>query len=359
MSEQPTPRPLRIGLIASLHHPIREPFAGGLERHTHQLAVGLAERGHDVVVFAADDAATDLDCRPIRDRSRPLRLGQLARKDPSMLAEGFLDEHHAYLGLMLELDDLELDVVHDNCLHHLPVVMAESLRTPMTMTLHTPPTPWLTSALQLSHGPTIAAVSHATARAWDGVAEVDRVIHNGVDLETWTPGPRPRGDHAIWTGRICPEKGTIEALRAAQMAGVPLHVAGPSSDRAYAARVRRAMGPHDRWLGHLGGRSLVHAVGAASVQVVSPCWDEPYGLVVAEALACDTPVAAFDRGGVPEVVDDTCAVLAAPDDVTGLADAILRAREIPAGAARRRAEAVADVDRMVRAYERLFQEVTA
>lgn len=349
---------MRIGILASLHHPIRPPFAGGLERHTHLLAAELTRRGHEVVVFAAGDAAGPFRAHPIRDVSRPLRMSELARTDPSMLSEQFLEEHHAYLGLLTRIDDHDLDVLHDNCLHYLPVAMAAAFATPMTMTLHTPPTPWLTSALGLAgpRAPRIAAVSHATAHAWRDTAHVDRVIPNGIDLRRWRPGPRPRAPHAVWTGRITPEKGLHMAIAAAHQAGVPLHVAGPVGQEDYARETLALLGPRDRYLGHLDGDELEDVVRTATVQVVSPAWDEPYGLVVAEALACDTPVAAFDRGGIPEVVDDSCAVLAPPDDVDGLAAAILLATAIPPGRARRRAETVACHRVMVDAYERLFED---
>ena len=87
---------------------------------------------------------------------------------------------------------------------------------------------------------------------------------------------------------------------------------------------------------------------------MTPVWDEPYGLVVAEALACGTPVAAFDRGGIPEIVDRSCARLAPADDVAALADALTQAMLLPRRAARARAESVCAGDRMVDRYEERY-----
>ncbi len=92
---------------------------------------------------------------------------------------------------------------------------------------------------------------------------------------------------------------------------------------------------------------------------MTPVWAEPYGLVVAEALACGTPVAAFSRGGVPEIVDVECGVLAPGDDVAALADAIPRAARLSRTAARRRAERHCSAEQMVDAYIDLYRDVVA
>ena len=108
------------------------------------------------------------------------------------------------------------------------------------------------------------------------------------------------------------------------------------------------------YLGHLDHEALSHEIGAAAAFVCTPLWDEPYGLVVAEALACGTPVAAFARGAIPEIVTRECGTLARPDDVEDLARAITTAVGISRAACRARAEAACDVRRMIAAYERLY-----
>ena len=105
-------------------------------------------------------------------------------------------------------------------------------------------------------------------------------------------------------------------------------------------------------------RNEARLVGAASVTLVTPRWDEPYGLVVAESLACGTPVAAFDRGGVAEVMDPRCGVLVEADYVAGLADAALRARSLSRAAARAQACRHCSVAAMVDGYEELYARLT-
>lgn len=346
---------MRIGLIASARFPVSEPFAGGLEAHTWSLAHGLKRRGHDVTVFAAPGSDPALGVREL-----PVKfpvVSAAARADVSMTPEWWLQEHHAYLSLMLDLADTDLDLVHNNSLHYLPVAMAASLSVPVVTSLHTPPTPWLESAVQAPrHCPVVfAAVSEHTAQAWSHVVPDAHVVRNGVDTTRWVPGPG--GTSAVWSGRLVPEKGAHLAVRAARRAGVPLRLAGPVMDRAwFDAEVAPWLGGDVEYVGHLRTDELVALVGSSAATLVTPCWEEPYGLVVAESLACGTPVAGFARGALPELVDPFCARLVAPDDVEALAEALTVAVSLDRNAARRRAVSTCSVEAMVDGYEDLYAE---
>jgi glycosyltransferase involved in cell wall biosynthesis len=349
--------PARVAIIGSARYPIREPFAGGLEAHTWALARALRQRGHEVSVFAGPGCDPALDVREL-----PVhwpRTSDAARADVSMPADAWLEEHHAYLTLMLALSrTCEFDVVHNNCLHHLPVAMASAVPTPMVTTLHTPPTAWLESAIQTAPSPmTFVAVSEHTARSWRPYASAE-VIRNGVDLDVWPPGPG--GGPAVWFGRIVPEKGTDLAIAAARAAGLELDLIGPIPDRRYFEElIRPRLGSRIRYLGHLDHARLAERVGAASVSLVTPRWEEPYGLVVAESLACGTPVAAFNRGGAAELLDPSCGVLVDADDVPALADAALRAARLSRTDARAHAVRHHSLERMIDGYERLYARLVA
>ncbi|MCW2613043.1 MAG: glycosyltransferase family 4 protein [Frankiales bacterium] len=344
---------MRVGIIASARFPIVEPFAGGLEAHTWSLAHGLRARGHDVTVFAAPGSDPALHARELQVRY-PL-ISDAARADVSMSPEWWLQEHHAYLSLMLELRGSDLDVVHNNSLHYLPVAMAASLDAPVVTTLHTPPTPWLESAVQApQHCPVVfAAVSRHTADAWRHVVPQSHVVPNGVDVDRWALGRG--GGPAVWSGRLVPEKGAHLAVQAAALAGVPLRLAGPVLDREYFdSQVQPWLGGDVEHVGHLRTDELVRLVGEASASLVTPCWEEPYGLVVAESLACGTPVAGFARGALPELVDARHARLVVPGDVEALAAALLQAVELDRDDARAHAVETCSVDAMVDTYEQLY-----
>jgi glycosyltransferase involved in cell wall biosynthesis len=330
---------MRVGLIASATQTVSQPYAGGLEAHTAALAGSLRRRGHTVTIHAADRVEPGV--RPLR--SGQLRLSPASRRDVSMPAEAFMDEHHAYLSLMLSLDELGYDVVHNNCLHYLPLAMAATIHTPMLMTLHSPPTPWLESAIHCRReaaGPSWVSVSRTNAKAWSHLCDPCEVIPNGVDLDLWRFVPNPKRGGAVWSGRIVPEKGLHLAIDAAGRAGTPLAIAGPIGDRGYFERCMRAAGDAVAYHGHLDSARLATLVGSAGVALVTPCWEEPFGLVAIEAMACGTPVAALARGALPEIVDERTGALAAAGDAGGLA------RAIELAAARSREDCRAHVERL-------------
>jgi glycosyltransferase involved in cell wall biosynthesis len=354
---------LSVAVIGPARFPVAEPFAGGLEAHTHALTLGLQRRGHRVTLFAAP--GSDRRLGPVDLAVDSFSSSPAARADVGAPPEQWMREHHAYLDLMLSLGGqrgtrrataASYDVVHDNSLHHLPVAMAGTLPSPVVTTLHTPPVPWLESAAVLRGGVhPFVTVSTAMATAWRHVLE-SQVIPNGVDTTQWRAGPG--GTRAVWSGRLVPEKAPHEAVLAARRAGIAIDLAGPMLDRAYFDRhLRPLLGSRARYLGHLGQQSLRHLVAHARVVLVTPAWDEPFGLVAAEALACGTPVAAYDRGALREVVTPDVGALAPAGDVDALASAIDRAVRLDRGAARDRAQRCFSLDAMLDAYEQLYVRV--
>jgi glycosyltransferase involved in cell wall biosynthesis len=264
-----------------------------------------------------------------------------------------MTDHHAYLSLMLELASSgadRFDIVHNNSLHHLPVAMATMLDIPLLTTLHTPPTPWLESAMSATAAPVeCTAVSRCTADAWRHVVDAS-VVRNGVDLEKWAPGPG--GPSAVWTGRLVAEKAPHLAIEAARLAGIPLVLAGPAPDRAYFDReIKPRLGGDVRYAGHLDHARLAVLLAESAVAVVTPAWEEPFGLVAIEAMACGTPVAALARGALPEIVVDGTGALAAGDDPGDLAAAIEQSLACDRGAVREHVRRNFSADQMVSGYE--------
>ncbi len=349
---------LRIALIASNRFPIAQPFAGGLEAHVWHLTQGLIDAGHHVTLFAAEGSDTQLNCTemPVRE----LHLSAAAISDPAMTARPFLDDHHAYLSLMMALanaDHDRFDVIHNHSLHYLPIAQAPSLSIPMICTLHTPPTPWLESAVAITGGDNVryVAVSRHTSAAWGALVPDIDVVPNGIDSGLWPFAPG--GSALVWIGRITPEKGPHVAIEAARRAGRSLTLAGPVSNRRYFdTEVAPRLDENIRYAGHLPHRELATLVGGSAAALITPMWDEPYGLVVAEAMSCGTPVVSFARGGIPEIVDDACGRLIPPGDVDAMAAAIPEAESMDRATVRHcaltRCSAEAMLDRYLTIYYR-------
>lgn len=355
--------PWRIALIASSRYPVREPFAGGLEAHVWTMARALQRRGHEVTVFAAPGSDPRLGTGVLSIDEVDVPSGH--RRDITHSPSLERAEDHAYRSLMTRLGtDLAdaFDVVHNHSLHPLPIARCGSLRRPLISTLHTPPFPRLAHAHARivgadprNGGVRCVAVSEHAARAWRPIVADLRVVRHGIDVDLWPAGPG-RGS-LVWFGRLVPEKGPHLAIAAARACGRRLALAGPAVDtRYFDDEIAPHLGDDVVYHGHLDQRELATLVGASSAALVTPQWDEPFGLVVPEALACGTPVVAFARGGIPETLTPSCGRLVAPGDVAAMAAAVPAVEQLSRAGARRRAESHCSVEVMVDRLESLYAE---
>ena len=342
----PATRSLRIALIAHLKYPIAQPYSGGLEMHTHLVARKLSAHGHDVTLFAAFGSNA---CTKIVSVCDP--TAGLTGEDEHYVEQG------AYEQIVKQIAAGGFDVVHNNSLHFWPLLKQHSL-PPMVTVLHTPPFPTLAGAARAAGNGCYIAVSHALAAQWRGIVAETNVVPNGVELEMFAPaGPRSTSPKAIWFGRIVPEKGLHLALDASKAAGLPLEIAGPIIDRTYwANEIAPRCDASVTYLGHLDHSTLRWHIARASVALVTPRWEEPFGLVAAEALATGTPVAAFRRGALPDVIGDA-GCLATPDNPLDLARAARAALLIDPALCRQRAEDALDCRAMISRYETIYDRI--
>lgn len=328
---------------------------------TYALADGLIKRGHDVKVFATADSDECLNVEPMNLSTLSYENFRSFEPNTNEFSEQFVREHHAYMKLMLELADSDYDIIQNNSLNYLPVSMANTLNTPMVTTLHTPPFSWLQSAVLLERQYSTVrylTVSQQNARSWEPYLPDCPVIYNGIDLDKWRFSKRAEQGTAVWFGRIVPEKGLHLAIEAAHEAGLELHFAGPMCDKHYwEKQILPRLEDQDTYHGHLNHEQLIQLIGRSQVFLCTPCWEEPYGLVVAEALACGTPVAAFRRGALPEILSDHTGRFAKPDNVGSLAEAAVEAATLDRRECRQRAEKVAGLDRMVDEYTDMYERI--
>ncbi len=207
-----------------------------------------------------------------------------------------------------------------------------------------------------SRNVTLVSVSSALSLQWPDLPREPIVIDNGVDLARFRfNATRADPGFGLWCGRILPEKGLHLAIDAARGAGIMLKICGPVVDQRYwLNEIEPRLGAQAVYLGHLTHEAVAAMLARASVLVCTPCWEEPFGLVVVEALACGTPVAGFARGALADILDAKCSVLAAPNDVAGLAQAIVLALSLDRHACRARAELFGN-DLMIARYVALYR----
>ena len=352
---------MKIAVIAHLKFPISQPYHGGLEMHTHILVEGLMAAGHDVTLFGRAESDERFTVVEPPLEAVTTGLGVDLFDDEPGYNHHFVNRFHSYMSIVQELQLGDFDIVHNNCLHFAPLAMAQTLSCPVVTVLHTPPFPSLLSGVLLAKsylGNHFVAVSESLARTWSPHAPHCEVIHNGLRKSSWNFSPYAAPKTAVWCGRICPEKGPEHAIEAARLAGYRLRMVGTVYDEEYFAReIEPRLGDDVVFLGQLGHEELSAEIGRASVGLFTSTWDEPFGLVLIEMLACGTPVAAFDSGAVREILTDDCGTVVPVGDWVALADRLDATATLSRAACRARAIQDFPVDNMIAAYERLYQKL--
>ncbi len=343
---------MKIAVVAHIRYPIAEPFSGGMEAHTHLLCKGLRAAGHAVTLFAPA-GSDDADLVPICDPYDAVLPWEVYRGTPRLAAY----QHDAFETAMREIARGGFDVVHNNALFPDLIGWCSAARQPCVTSLHVPPFQGLVDAVRHAGGQNWAVVTVPSASqqaSWEGRgAQGLMVVPNGVDTQRWQPAGEP-GSYLTWTGRIVPNKGLSYAVAAARQAGAELRIYGPVEDETYFSRqIEPFLGGLVSYRGHLPADALRREIAGAYGALITPMWDEPFGLVAAEALACGVPVAAFDRGALSEVVGP-CGILVPGGDSEALAKAIPRLSGIKRAACRARACATLSVSAMIERYERCY-----
>jgi UDP-glucose:tetrahydrobiopterin glucosyltransferase len=354
---------LRLALVASLVAPIREPQRGGAQAFLADLANGLARRGHSVDVFAASGSEIDgVHCVDVGvDASTLQRFLYRAGSAPPDERSVF---EAAYARVFDAVGERSYDVIHNHAFDPPAIRLAVEVHAPVIHTIHLPPEASVVHALhkaaQTRNRPLIATVSRAQARAWRSLINVDLVLPVGIPTAeiAWSATP---GAGAVFAGRFSPEKGAAEAIAIARRAGMAIDLYGDAYDDAYAEReVYAAVGQPGVTVHRAVPRTVLWGVMARAAIVLCPAgWDEPFGLVAAEAQACATPAVAFRRGGLEDVIrDGVTGFLVAPGDIEGAAGTLSRIDDIERTACRRHAEAHFDIESVLDAHDRVYQSLS-
>lgn len=344
---------MKIAVIAPTRYPISQPYAGGMESFCALLVQGLRDSGHHVDLYAArgsDGHVREFEFPGVN------WTGLEATATDDTYPPGHSDkEDRTVTRLLHHLVEQDYDIVHNNSLH--PSVFNFGAQLPLLTTLHCPPVTAMQQAI-LAAGPDagrFAAVSHTTANQWE-LPRWPAVVPNAFDHRTFRLGPG--GGGAVWFGRLIRDKGPHLAIDAARRAGLPLTLFGQRRELEY---WRRELAPRDAadltWMGGCTHQEVAAVLRRSSVCLVTPTWDEPFGLVTIEAMACGTPVAAFARGGVAEILDGAPGRLVSPGDVDALAAAALEAGTLDRTEVAAYTAANYGLPSLVQQYLGLYQQV--
>jgi glycosyltransferase involved in cell wall biosynthesis len=331
-----------VAVLAPIAWRVPPRHYGPWEQFASLLTEGLVDRGADVTLFATADSVT---------RARLVGTTPTGyAEDPELDAKVWEALH---IAAVFERAD-EFDVIH-NGFDFLPLSFSRLVATPVVTTIHGFSSQRIVRVFERYNDVgNYVAISDA-----DRHANLDyaATIHHGIDMGEFELG-RGEGGYLLFFGRIHPDKGTVEAIDAAERAGVPLVIAGIVQDQDYFDRLvaPRLDGERVRYLGPVGPQRRGELLGGALALLHLVNFDEPFGYSVVEAMACGTPVIAPGRGSMPEIVrpGENGFLVGSREEAVAAAQA---SGELDRRGVRASVEQRFDVGRMVDDYLRLYEAI--
>jgi len=338
---------MHIAQVAPLTEAIPPKLYGGTERVVSWLTEELIALGHEVTLYASGDSVTSAQLEAVWPRA--LRLDGAVR-DPNALHMMMLERVYQRAA--------DFDFLHFH-LDYYPFSLFSRQSTPFVTTLH--------GRLDLpEHQPLfdtfssvpVVSISNAQRRPLPQAGWV-RTVHHGLPERLLMPKPI-KPSYFAFLGRIAPEKGIDRAISIARHCGVPLKIAAKvdNVDRKYFdEQIQPMIKPGNvEYIGEINDKEKSEFLSGAIVLLVPIDWPEPFGLVMIEAMACGTPVIAFNRGSVPEVIDDGLTGFIV-EDINGAIGAVDRLGQLSRERIRKRFEERFTARRMAQDYLSVYRSL--
>jgi glycosyltransferase involved in cell wall biosynthesis len=341
--------PLRIAVLAPPWFPVPPSGYGGIEWVVSILADALAHAGHEVTLFASGDSRTYA------------RLASVFPEAPRRMIGRSQPELHHVLSCYARMDDF--DVINDHT-GMLGAALGQAIPTPVVHTVHGPLDGEPGEIYELIHrvAPDVGLISISLNQRkpkphlnWIGNC------HNALDFSVYPFKPY-RGEYLLFLGRLSPDKGAHRAIAVAMETGLPLKIAGKKQDPKELTYFKELVEPHlvdgIEYLGEVSHGEKVELLQHARATLFPIEWEEPFGLVMIESMACGTPVIATRWGAVPEVIEHGRSGIVV-DDYRIIPAALEEADKLDPYDIRRYVEQEFSAERMVRDYVAAYNEAIA
>lgn len=341
---------MRIAQVAPPWLAVPPTGYGGIEWVVALLADGLAESGHDVTLFATGDSKTKAKLEYVFEKA----------PGPKLINDPWLDTMHS---MLVHRDLSRFDVIHQHNVWS-GLVAAMLIDVPVVHTLHGPFSDEMKQLYaQVAQDVWFVAISERQ-RSFMPELKYGAVVYNGVDMPMY-PFREDKEDFLLFLGRADPVKGALRAVETARVTGLPLviavKVANPVEEQHWNEEVLPRMPDDATVLGEITFEEKVDLLSRAKAVLFPIDWEEPFGLVMTEAMACGTPVIATPRGSVPEVIADgeTGFIVPVESYPEAATDALKRVADIDPHACRARVDRLFSKEAMVAGYEKVFERAVA
>lgn len=359
---------MKIAIVAKLFAPAAEASIGGQETFVYYLAKELASRGNDVTVFASGDSKIEkAKLIPIIKESVWSKIKDLSPEKQAIItrnAGGQWDGYYRVLEYLKDHED-EFDIIHDNAGTAGTMFMSKLLDKPVVTTMHLTALQIKKTLDQFNSSNYFVAISKRQKEMCDGIKVFD-FNYNGIDEDKFSFNENG-GDYLAWAGRISPEKGLGKAIEIANKAHKQLKIIGSLQNKNYfETKIKPKLDSSEniKYIGKLVDKELVEFYQNAKALLFPINWEEPFGLVMTEAMSCGTPIIAFKKGSVPEIVKTgKTGYVCRPRHVSSMVKAVKRIydlspedyREMRLNC-RKRVEEKFTISKMAEGYEEIYKK---